>query len=160
MKDGLFAPEDPQTEYFSRSDATHVLGSFSAHGFRLDGQQWPSVEHYYQAMKFTDASYQEKIRLATSPAMARKLGRTRFKRIRRDWPEVKTAYMTRAVYTRCRSHPTLAKALLNNPAKLVENSQYDYYWGCGRDRRGKNNYGLVLMNVRDKLRQEAQAQPG
>ena len=74
MKDGLFAPEDPQTEYFSRSDATQVLGSFSAHGFLLDGQQWPSVEHYYQAMKFTDASYQEKIRLATSPAMARKLG--------------------------------------------------------------------------------------
>jgi len=159
MKDGLFSPEDQQNQYFSRSDDSNVLGSFSAHAFLLDGQQWPSVEHYYQAMKFADTAYQEKIRLAASPAKARKLGRTRFKRIRRDWPEVKNAYMTRAVYTKCRTHPEVASALLNNPAKLVENSQYDYYWGCGRDRRGKNNYGQVVMNVRDKLQQEALAQP-
>ena len=50
----------------------------------------------------------------------------------------------------------LAEALLatgDNP--IVENDQYDYYWGCGRDRRGDNTYGKVLMDVREKLRQEA-----
>lgn len=37
---------------------------------------------------------------------------------------------------------------------LMENSQYDYYWGCGRDRLGHNAYGKVLINVRKKLREE------
>jgi predicted NAD-dependent protein-ADP-ribosyltransferase YbiA (DUF1768 family) len=39
---------------------------------------------------------------------------------------------------------------------LVESSNYDYFWGCGRDRRGENMYGKVLMNVREKLREELQ----
>ena len=57
--------------------------------------------------------------------------------------------MTRAVYIRARSHPELAQELLNTGDQtLVENSQYDYFWGCGRDRRGNNTYGKVLMNVR------------
>ena len=45
--------------------------------------------------------------------------------------------MTRAVYIRARSYPELAQELLNTGEQtLVENSQYDYFWGCGRDRRG------------------------
>ena len=35
-----------------------------------------------------------------------------------------------------------------------ELSGYDYFWGSGRDMRGKNNFGKVLMGVRDKLRSE------
>jgi ribA/ribD-fused uncharacterized protein len=64
--------------------------------------------------------------------------------------------MTRAVYTKCRTHPEVAARLLaTGDRRLVENNSYDYYWGCGRDRRGDNHYGRVLMNVRARLRQEA-----
>jgi predicted NAD-dependent protein-ADP-ribosyltransferase YbiA (DUF1768 family) len=35
----------------------------------------------------------------------------------------------------------------------VENSPIDYYWGCGADGSGKNNLGLILMEVREILRQ-------
>lgn len=63
--------------------------------------------------------------------------------------------MTRALYTKCKTHPDVAEQLLKTgSSKLVENSLYDYYWGCGRDRRGTNMYGQVLMNVRDKLLSE------
>jgi predicted NAD-dependent protein-ADP-ribosyltransferase YbiA (DUF1768 family) len=31
---------------------------------------------------------------------------------------------------------------------------YDYYWGVGRDGRGYNVFGKVLMAVRDKLMEE------
>lgn len=41
----------------SREDAKHPLASYSKHAFDLDGFEWPSVEHYYQAMKFDDAEY-------------------------------------------------------------------------------------------------------
>ena len=37
---------------------------------------------------------------------------------------------------------------------------YDYYWGVGRDGRGHNVFGKVLMAVRDKLMQEQDAVQG
>jgi len=141
--------------FLARSDANEPLSSFSRHGFSLDGADWPSVEHYFQAMKFEDAAYREQIRNAAHPRQARRLGRARWRRPRRDWHEVRRVIMTRAVYTKCRSHPAVAERLLGTgDRRLVENSAYDYFWGCGRDRRGHNNYGRVLMDVRRKLREE------
>ena len=153
---GLFPPDDENAIYLSRANVMEDLGTFSKHSFQLEDKIWPSVEHYYQAMKFENDAQQEKVRLADNPKQARKLGRTRFKRIRKDWRKVKVVYMTRAVYTKCKTYPEIAEKLVaTDGQKLVENSQYDYFWGCGRDRRGENHYGVVLMNVRKKLIEEA-----
>jgi ribA/ribD-fused uncharacterized protein len=66
--------------------------------------------------------------------------------------------MTRAVYTKCRTHQDVADLLLATGDKqIVETSTYDYYWGCGRDGRGHNTFGKVLMSVRDKLIQERES---
>ena len=156
MGNGLFPEYDETAIYFSRSDVEEDFGTFSKHPFNLEDKEWPSVEHYFQAMKFDDVDYQETIRRAPHPKKARKMGRSRFKKIRRDWKQTKTVFMTRAVYTKCKAHPEIAEKLLaTEDRKLVENSQYDYFWGCGRDRRGLNTYGQVLMNVRTKLSEEA-----
>lgn len=155
MGNGLFPEYDEGSLYFSRADVHEVFGTHSKHPFELEGKEWLSIEHYYQAMKFGNENHQEKIRLAHSPQQARKLGRSRSKKIRADWKKVKSVFMTRAVYTKCRTYPEIAdKLLATGEDKLVENSQYDYYWGCGRDRRGDNQYGQVLMNVRKKLHEE------
>lgn len=155
MPGGLFSEEDVDAIYFSRADVDQNLGAWSDHAFVLDGKEWPTVEHYYQAMKFEDQGYQEKIRQAGSPKQARKLGRRRFKKLRNDWSKVKEVFMTRALYTKCKTYSNVARELLDTESKkLVESSSYDYYWGCGRDRRGSNIYGQVLMNVRNKLREE------
>ena len=150
---------EPDNElYLSRSDVNEPLLSFSRHGFELDGQFWPSVEHYFQGMKFETPADQEKVRLADHPAKARRLGRSRFRKIRRDWSKVRRVIMTRAIYTKCRTHPEIAERLLaTGNTKLVENGQYDYFWGCGRDRRGYNTYGKVLMDVRSKLCEESES---
>ncbi len=151
----LFHELAPDPVYLSRSDQNEPLSSFSKYGFELDGCYWPSVEHYYQAMKFDDEAYREKIRFADHPRKARKYGRSRLKRIRADWKKVREVIMTRAVYIKCRTHSDLASLLLQTGEReLVENSQFDYYWGCGRDSRGRNTYGKVLMKVRDKLLSE------
>ncbi|MGC1508993.1 NADAR family protein [Ketobacter sp.] len=156
MSGGLFAETDTNSIYFSRADVNQNLGAWSDHPFKLEGKQWPTVEHYYQAMKFEDESWQEKIRLTETPKQARKLGRKWLRKPRKDWAKVKVVYMTRAVYTKCMSYSNVADELLATAdKKLVENSAYDYFWGCGRDRRGNNKYGEVLMNIRDKLRQPA-----
>lgn len=151
----LFSPEVLNAEFLSRSDVFNELGSFSHHSFLLEDREWPSVEHYYQAMKFADEDYQEQIRAAEHPKRARKLGRSRRRKRRDNWRKLKVTYMTRAVYTKCRTYPQIAAALLaSGDRHLMENSNYDYFWGCGRDRRGENMYGQVLMNVRAKLREE------
>jgi len=156
MGSGLFPEYDETSIFFSRSDALEDFAAWSKHSFQLDDKEWPSVEHYYQAMKFEKEADQEKVRLAESPKLARKLGRSRFRKIRKDWKKIKVVIMTRAVYTKCRTYPEIAQKLLETEdRKLVENSQYDYFWGCGRDRRGGNQYGSVLMNVRAKLKEES-----
>ena len=141
--------------YLSRIDANHPLASWSKHGFELDGSAWPSVEHYYQGMKFAPGDYRESIRQADHPQKAQDLAAANKKQVRNDWRQVREVMMTRAIYTKCRTHESVANTLLaTGDQKLVENSQYDYFWGCGRDGRGHNIFGKVLMAVRDKLRRE------
>lgn len=155
MAMGIFPDIDEDTLFLSRANPEENLGTFSKHSFMLEDREWPSVEHYFQAMKFSNESYQEKIRQASHPRIARKLGRTRLRRIRKDWAEVKEVIMTRGVYIKCRTHADVANELIASaPNKIMENSQYDYHWGCGRDRRGHNHYGKVLMAVRKKLLSE------
>jgi ribA/ribD-fused uncharacterized protein len=138
-----------------RDDANHVLASYSKHSFELDGFEWPSVEHYYQAMKFDDAEYREQIRQAVHPADASKLGKSKKYPKRKDWKKNSVTYMTRGTYIKCRTHPEVAQVLLDSgDIEIKEVSQYDYFWGSGRDLRGKNSYGKMLMGVRDKLREE------
>ena len=138
----------------SRTDPEEPLSACSRHGFNLDGEDWPSVEHYYQAMKFDDAELRSQIRQALDPAAAAKLGRRNKRRARADWESVRRVMMTRAVYIKCRTFPVIAERLLATGSRpIIENSQYDYYWGCGRDMRGHNTYGRVLMEVREKLRE-------
>ena len=151
----IFPDINQQAIFLSRSDSSEPLSSFAYSPFELDGAIWPSVEHYFQAMKFTDPEQQTNILEAKNPRQARKKGRSRLKKIRGDWKTTKQAFMTRAIYTKCRSYPEITKQLIDSyPNQIIENSQYDYFWGCGRDRRGQNYYGKILMAVRDKLMSE------
>lgn len=139
----------------SMADVDNPLASFSHHPFQLDGAEWPSVEHYVNAMKFASTDYQAKIRVAEHPRLANKLGKSWWQKKRSDWKQVRDTYMTRAVWTKCQAWPEVAQALLETGNRyILETSNYDYYWGCGRDARGLNKYGHVLMAVRERLRQQ------
>lgn len=151
----LFSVSDVNTTYISRYDVNHPFSSYSEHGFELEERYWPTVEHYYQAMKFANTEYQEKIRNAETAEIANKLGHARIQKRVKDWKKNRMLMMTRAIYTKCRTHSNLTEQLLDTgDDMLMETSQYDYYWGCGRDRLGENNYGKILINIRKKLSEE------
>ncbi|UTF61051.1 NADAR family protein [Gilvimarinus sp. DA14] len=153
----MFTAAPEQALYLSMENPDDGLSRVSPHPFELEGKHWPTVEHYYLAMRLIREEDQEKVRQATGVMAARKAAKGWFRKKRGDWKQVQTVVMTRAVYTKMRSYPPLTEKLLaTGNETLVEDSQFDYFWGCGRDKRGDNHYGKVLMNVRAKLRDEAQ----
>jgi len=73
--------------YFYRTNEVPygVFSNFSAHPFTLDGQLWPTSEHYFQAQKFVGFSeHQDEIRLAATPMEAAEKGRERHRPPRAD----------------------------------------------------------------------------
>ena len=147
------ATNNQETIYLKRNDSDSLLSSYHLNSFDLDDAEWPSVEHYYQGMKFEQSELRDNIRRAADPVTAVKLADKNKRKIRKDWKKIKRTIMTRGLYVMFRTHPEAAEALLRTAkVKLVEQSQYDYYWGCGRDLRGENVYGQILMEIREKLR--------
>ncbi|MCB1748223.1 MAG: NADAR family protein [Gammaproteobacteria bacterium] len=152
----MFEPEDfSDAVLIVRSDPYELLGTHSRHGFNLDDHDWPSAEHYYQAMKFPPGPHFERIRTASHPDLATRLGHAWFKRHRPHWRRNRITYMTRALYTKCHTHREVRDRLLETAGKrIIECSSFDAFWGCGRDGRGDNRYGRLLERVREKLREE------
>ena len=106
-------------------------------------------------MKFSSKLEQEKIRKANSPMIAARLGRDRRKKLRRDWETVKLKVMREAVLAKFTQHLDLQELLLSTgDAKIIEHTANDSFWGDGGDGNGRNMLGQILMEVRNKLRND------
>ncbi len=137
---------------FSRFDTEHFLASHSGPGFELEDRHWPTAEHYYQALKFPEGTYRERIAAASTAQEAHKLGNVWWRRKRVDFKQVRKTLMTRALYSKAIQNPEVAQALLATGEQLIlENSAYEHFWGIGRDQRGNNVLGKIWMDVRKKL---------
>ena len=141
--------------FYTTNNEFGEFSNFSKHGVELDGLWWKTTEHYFQAQKFLDQEYKEKIRIAATAKEAANLGRSRRIPIRDDWEEIKDDIMKKAVLKKFQTHGKLKELLLSTGnEQLVESAPGDYYWGCGSDGTGKNKLGLILEEVRDQLRNE------
>ena len=134
------------------------FSNFSPHPITLKGKTWPTSEHYFQAQKFAGTPREEEIRLAKSPMIAARLGRSRRHRLRPDWERVKDEVMRRAVLAKFLRHDDLRAVLLSTgDAEIVEHTANDSYWGDGGDGSGRNRLGEILMSVRAELLQREAA---
>lgn len=96
---------------------------------------------------------QEKIRQIASPMDAALEGRNRQNPLRPDWEEVKNKVMLQAFRMKFSQNPEIAKELLaTGDAILIEHTRNDDYWADGGDGSGKNKLGLLLMQVREELK--------
>lgn len=139
--------------FYSVREKYGCFSNFSPHGFELDNVWWTTSEHYFQAQKFAGTPYVEEIRQAKTPKNAANMGRSRDRPLRADWEQVKDDIMRQAVLRKFATHADIGEVLLSTGDELiVENAPGDYYWGCGADGSGKNMLGLVLMEVRQILR--------
>jgi hypothetical protein len=141
--------------YVEREKPYGCFSNFSAHGFMLDELYWATSEHYFQAQKFVDTLYLEKVRQTKTPKDAANMGRNRSLPLCSGWEQVKNDVMRKAVLQKFRTHADIREILLaTRDEVLMENSPIDYYWGCGKDGSGKNKLGQILMAVRELLRSE------
>ena len=139
--------------FYTKTDEYGDFSNFSPHGIEMDGVWWPTVEHYFQAQKFHNPEYQEKIRTAYNSKKAAELGRSRKLPLRSDWEDVKVQIMYEAVLKKFQTHENLRQLLLSTSDQpIVENAPGDYFWGCGKTGTGLNKLGQILMEVRNELR--------
>ena len=140
--------------FYSQSETHREFSNFAPFGIELDDAWWPTVEHYYQAQKFTDPQLRKAIRQAGKPPIAKSLADGNRALIRPDWDAVKDAVMYRAVRRKFETHSELKAMLLaTGDQEIIETAPHDTYWGVGRDGTGQNKLGLIIARIRAELRE-------
>ncbi|MEA5509961.1 NADAR family protein [Crocosphaera sp. UHCC 0190] len=141
--------------FYHQDKSYGFFSNFALYPIYLKDKIWPTSEHYFQAQKFAGTIYEEQIRQAKEPRKAAQLGRDRHKPLRSDWELIKDNIMEEALYAKFTQHPELTKKLLETGnAELIEHTRNDIYWGDGGDGKGKNKLGKLLMETRERIRDE------
>lgn len=143
----------PPIYFYDRDKPYYSFTNFANHSFELDGYQWKTSEHYFQAQKFVGTPYFDQVRQAPYPSNALDIARQHQAHRRAGWFQIRDAVMLKAVLRKFESNPTIKAELLSTGMReLIEDSPSDDYWGIGKDKTGKNRLGQILMEVRDMLR--------
>ena len=134
------------------------LSNFYPSEFIDKGISFPTVEHYFQAMKSDSAFDCLKIAAAASPDQAKRLGRHCL--LRKDWESVKDSIMEQGLRLKFEDLELRQKLIDTHPAELVEgNLWHDNTWGncsCEKCRYtpGENRLGKLLMKLRTEFMEE------
>jgi hypothetical protein len=117
----------------------------------LDGFQYPTVEHAYQAAKTFDLKKREEIRNADKPGLAKRLGKK--VSIRKDWEKIKISIMYNLVKQKFFNNSILKESLLSTgDEELIEGHTWnDTFWGICNG-VGQNNLGKILMKIRNEIK--------
>jgi ribA/ribD-fused uncharacterized protein len=54
--------------FYRQNDAYGFFSNFSDHSVKLEGKEWKTTEHYFQAKKFEGTKYEEFIRNLDTPS--------------------------------------------------------------------------------------------
>lgn len=142
------------------------LSNFWPAPVRLDGIEFQTVEHAYQAGKTLCPQIRERIRTLPTPADAKAFGRRLGKTVpyRPAWNETFKVALMRYLLWQKFTHPDLRQRLiLTGDEELVEGNHWcDVVWGRCHCRkcagRGENWLGVLLMEIRAECQAKDAAQ--
>ena len=139
-----------RVKFWAKRTGNHWLSNFYQAPIQWGGQEWPTSEHLYQALKMSNERDKERIRLAATPKQAKALAHE----IGYDHDVSSCANIMRTVIReKFRQHPDLAAQLVATRGAIVEASPVDNLWGEGPQGFGLNLMGLLLMELRENLRE-------
>jgi len=141
----------------SFSGEFRFLSNFWICPILYDGLEFGSTEHAYQAAKTASRMYREMIRDAKTPGEAKRMGK-RVPLIPGFHTDGTALSVMEALVTqKFVRHKVLRELLLRTGERqLVEGNDWgDKTWGAvlfGKEWRGDNHLGIILMLVRERLR--------
>ena len=134
---------------------------------QIQDVRYPSVEHYFQAMKakeFGDDAIYKKIIDTPSGKAVKALGKKVNNFHKEIWDAKRLEIMMRGVKAKFVQHPELQKQLVETGDKQIgEADARDSFWGIGTSEnteksgdpskwKGQNRLGKILMALRDEFR--------
>lgn len=137
------------------------LSNFYPCEIEHQGIKYPSVEHFYVAMKVTDqqlingkyytpGDFREMIAKIKEPSIVKKIGSK--VKLRKDWSSKKLEFMNWAVREKFKNAELKDLLLDTGSFQIIEgNTWQDFFWGVCNG-KGQNHLGKILMTVRDELR--------
>lgn len=152
---------DMPVHFYHSDQPWGELSNFSRHAIFVRDKIWQSVEHFYQAQKFTSHEHQELIRCCATPILAKKRAyelSDHYCRV--GWIEVREIIMLEALRAKFQQHPDLCRKLIASGTRLlVELTSKDDYWGDPGNGSGLNRLGQLLMQVRAELNAVSKTMP-
>lgn len=114
---------------------------------------FPHREAYYQAHKTKDKHFRAKIINALDASRAKYFGSAKSGcPIVDGFDKGREALMRKAIRYQMVQNPLLRRLLRDTGnAKLIEKAPWDDFFGTGRDGKGKNVHGKLLMEFRDEF---------
>lgn len=126
------------------------LSNFFPARVALDGVDYPTVEHAFQAAKTVEEAQRRGIRESATPGRAKRLGTKAT--LRADWEQIKLKIMEDLLRQKFADPGLKAKLRATGDREIVErNHWHDTFWGVC-DGKGRNHLGLLLMKIRAESR--------
>lgn len=142
-------------EFYKEFGELGYLANYSNHGFYKNGIYYKTVEHYYQSEKFDDIEIKNKIINANTPKEASNIGRDRTNIRKANFKKIKNKVMYEGILEKFRQNREIACKLIETRNEDIAEATVDeYYWGIGKDKTGQNNIGMILGEVRKKIKEE------
>ena len=133
-----------------------LLSNFYMSPFELDGVKYRTNEHFYQSSKFanSDPTYAKVVNASKTPGGAKQLASETAHPIDPDWEKIKLDVMMKGLRAKFADKKRRAVLIGTGDAILVESSYKDQFWGKHPISGGANNLGILLMKLRDEIKNE------
>lgn len=131
-------------------------GNLYKRSIKFEGKEFTTSEHAYQYGKFAKKDVAEWAMNAPAPHLLAIIAHGLFRwDVVPNWSKIKVERMKNVLIEKFTQHSDLKEKLLSTKDSiLIEESNIDPYWGCGKNGKGKNMLGILLMEVREELSKE------
>jgi len=132
------------------------FSNLSLHPIELDNKKWKSVEHYFQFKKYenSDPKFAQILKEIDSSKEVKKLS-LKNKNYPKDWEMINSSLLKRAGKKKFETYPELKKLLFSTgDEELIEANPDNSLWGEGKDGKGGNFMGKILMELRKNFQKE------
>ena len=166
----LFDRDLPAVKFYdAHTDSENYrFSAFALFPMSIDGLEFGTVEHYIEHQKFlpTDPDFAERLRRARSPYECKKMAKD-YERRGQVGNEKRTANagdpawiagghqlsaMRKALFNKAMQWPEFLNDLIaTGRAYILQDSPFDSFWGAGREGKGSNTMGKLLIELRAEL---------